>query len=113
MVSATHDPNMGAATEGQWNLRSVMRLGSIDHTICSSLASSASVQRVCMITLPRLSEFYTAAKLSGEARATATATSLGGLRLSKATSHGEARLLRPIRTARSIAVAPTTSALRN
>src|SRR5208337_1950906 len=36
MVSATRVPNKSAALSGHWHLRSVSRLGSIDHTISSS-----------------------------------------------------------------------------
>jgi hypothetical protein len=35
MASATRVPNIPATFSGRWSLRSVSRLGSIDHTICS------------------------------------------------------------------------------
>jgi hypothetical protein len=35
MVSATRVPNTATTFGGQWMLRNVSRLGSIDHTICS------------------------------------------------------------------------------
>jgi hypothetical protein len=35
MVSAMRVPNTQATFGGQWKARSVSRLGSIDHTICS------------------------------------------------------------------------------
>jgi hypothetical protein len=47
MVSATRVPNNGAAcTNGNWLIRSVSRLGSIDHTICSAFLAPDIVEAI-------------------------------------------------------------------
>src|SRR5271166_4923404 len=54
MVSATRVPNKSAALSGHWHLRSVSRLGSIDHTISSSSCKFWHRLRALAARRPRL-----------------------------------------------------------
>jgi hypothetical protein len=112
MVSATQAPNIKTALRGQWDLRSILCLGPIDHTICYYLASCSiantwrrSGRLGCLrphlhaanpgMAGPDFTLYVSPETMSFQAMraillASATAANLGGFRVSSSASHREA-----------------------